>query len=378
MTSLVPRAKFKSEPDDDLFYLPWVALETRQPPVKDVSRLEMKLPEDLCGLSEPTLQEQIAVLRYLALRLARVLNVVEWGKGLAWYQSYYEDTTLSDDLEVATAVLAALDATVVSTSSDGEITMDFYPVVDEFEDFIHDRFIPITHYLRSANPDGDEDFEYEFDDVFIGREALEKIYAFVFFFKTHRIINLDQIFALEDDETADSSIVAVNKTGVSALQATRNFDTPLDKIKLTIIGVIQFFKYSSEYGDLFAGIRYEDINIEELRKDMLEYVQEFPDEVDIAEEIFEESSHGNIHDFELTAESAIFHDLGITAITEGDRGWSRATLSPATDQGEPLINLGFFLESEDIDDPFADEEPVGLVRLGWYEYFFFTPDEDNE
>jgi hypothetical protein len=313
----------------------------------------------------------------LALRLARVLYAVEWSEGLAWYQSYYEDTTLSDDLEVATAVLAALNATVVSTSPDGEITMDFYPVVDEFEDFIYDKFIPITHYLRSANPDGDEDFEYEFDDAFIGREALEKIYAFVFFFKTHRIINLDQIFVLEDDDTSDSSIVAVNKTGVSTLQATRSFDTPLDKIKLTIIGVIQFFKYSSEYGDLFAGVRYEDINIEELHRDMLEYIQEFPDEVDVAEEIFEERSLGHIHNFELLAESAIFHDLGITAITEGDEGWIRATLSPATDQGETLINVGFYLESEDIDDALAEEEPVGLVRLGFYEWYFFTPSDEE-
>ena len=181
MTSLIARAKFKSEPDENLFYLPSVFLETRQPPVEDVSVLEFKLPEDLCGLSQPTLEQQIAVLRYLALRLARVLYVVEWGEGLAWYQSYYEDTTLDDDLEVATAVLAALNATVVSTSPDGEITMDFYPVIDEFEDFIYNKFIPITHYLRSADPEDDDDFEYEFDDAFIGQEALEKIYAFSFF-----------------------------------------------------------------------------------------------------------------------------------------------------------------------------------------------------
>jgi hypothetical protein len=337
----------------------------------------MRLPDDLCGLSDPTVQEQIAVLRYLALRLARVLYVVEWPEGLAWYQSLCEDTTLSDDLEVATAVLAALSATVVSTSPNGEIIMDFNPIVDEFEDFIYDNFIPITHYLRSANPDGDEDFEYEFDDAFIGREALEKIYAFIFFLKAHRIIDLDQIFALEDDKPSHS-VVAVNKTGVSTLQPTRSFDTPIDKIKLTIIEVVQLFKYSSEYGDLFAGIRYEDIDVEELRKDMREYIEEFPDEVDVAEEIFEERSHGHMYDFEFLAESAVFHDLGITSITEGEDGWLRATLSPAADQGETLNNVGFFLEGEDVDDPLADEEPAGLVHLGFYEWYFFMPSDDAD
>ena len=87
MTSLIPRAKFLSEPDDDLFNLPWVPLEPRQPPVKDVSQLEMKLPDYLCGLAEPTVEEQIAILRYLALRLARVLYVIEWPEGCLLYTS---------------------------------------------------------------------------------------------------------------------------------------------------------------------------------------------------------------------------------------------------------------------------------------------------
>jgi hypothetical protein len=378
MTSLIPRAQFLSEPDDDLYNLPWVPLEPRQQPVKDVSQLAMKMPDDLCGLTDPTVEQQIAVLRYLALRLARVLYVVEWPEGLAWYQSFYEDTTLSDDLEVVTAVLAALNATVVSTSSDGEITIDFYPVIDEFEEFIYDRFIPITHYLRSANPDEEEDFEYEFNDAFIGREALEKIYAFIFFFRTHRIIDVDRIIAMDEDDSSENSVVAVNKTGVSPLQPTRSFDKPLDKIMLTIIGVIQFFKYSSEYGQLFAGIRYEEIDVEQLRKEMLEYIEEFPNEVEAAEETFEAESHGHMYDFEFMAESAIFHDLGITSIAESEDGWLRATMSPPKDQGDRLNKLGFYLEAEDIDDPLAEEEPVGLVRLGFYEWYFFMPSDDDD
>jgi hypothetical protein len=146
---------------------------------------------------------------------------------------------------------------------------------------------------------------------------------------------------------------------------------------LTIIGVIQFFKYSSEYGDLFAGTKYEAIDREVLYKEMLEYIEEFPDEEDDARESFEEEILGHINDYEFLAESAVFHDLGITSIAEGEGGWLRATLSPAADQGETLNNLGFYLESEDIDDPLADEEPVGLVRLGYYELHFFTPDDEE-
>jgi hypothetical protein len=377
MSNLIPKAEFLSEPDDDVYNLPWVPLEPRQPPVKDVSQLEMKLPDDLCGLSDPTVEQQIAVLRYLALRMARVLYVIEWPEGLAWYQSLYEDTTLSDDLEVATAVLAALNTTVVSTSPDGEITVDFYPDIDEFEEFIYDRFIPITHYLRSANPDEDEDFEYEFDDAFIGREALEKFYAFTFFFRTHRIVDLDRIITMDDD-SSEITVVAINKTGVSPLQPTRTFDKPVDKIMLTIIGVIQFFKYSSEYGELFAGVRYEEIDVEQLRKEMLEYIEEFPDEVEVAEDTFEDESHGHMHDYEFIAEAAVFRDLGITSITEGEEGWLRATLLPPTDQGDHLNELGFYLEAEDIDDPLAEEEPVGLIRLGFYESYFFTPSDDDD
>lgn len=379
MSNLVPRAQFKSEPIDDIFNLPWVPLEKRKPSVKDVSHLEFKLPADLRGLSEPTLEEQIAVLRFLALRMARVLYVVEWPEGLAWYQSFYEDTTLSDCLEVATAVLAALDATVVSTSLDGDITMDFYPVVDDFEDFVYDSLIPITHYLRSANPDGVEDFEYNFEDAFIGREALEKLYSFVFLFRTHRIIDLSQLFVAVDDETTGRSIVAASKTGVSTLQPARTFDQPLDKVLLTIIAVIQFFKYSSEYGDLFAGFENEEIDVDALRQDMLEYIEEFPDEEDAARETFEEEILGQLNDLHFLAESAVFHDLGITSISEGEEGWLRATLSPNPDQGETLINLGIYLEGDEIEDPLLEEEPVGLIRLGYYEWHFFTPDaEDSE
>jgi hypothetical protein len=111
---------------------------------------------------------------------------------------------------------------------------------------------------------------------------------------------------------------------------------------------------------------------------MREYIEEFPDEVDVAEEIFEERSHGHMYDFEFLAESAVFHDLGITSITEGEDGWLRATLSPAADQGETLNNVGFFLEGEDVDDPLADEEPAGLVHLGFYEWYFFMPSDDAD
>jgi len=376
MTSLVPRAKFKSEPDDNSYYFPGIDLEKRKSSKKDFSELQMSLPDDLCGLTEPTLEEQIAVLRYLALRIARILYMATRPDGLSWYYSYYEDTTLSDYLEVGTAVLASLNASVTSTSPDGSIAMDLDPVED-LEEFFYDHFMPMASYFRVSNPDGDEDFEYDFNDAFVGREALDELYEFIFFFETQQIIDLDRIFASGDEATSGRATVAISRSGSSTLQPARIFDKPLDRIMLTIIGVIQFFKYSSEYGGLYTGGHYVEIDFDELRTDMMEHIEEFPDEEEYAREIFEEQSLGHINDYEFLAEFLVFNDLGIVAIDEDEDGWLHATLTPAANQLEPLFAVGLNPESENCDDPLEEEEPVGLVRLGFYEWYFFTPSDDE-
>ena len=360
-----------------------VQLQERSKPLASGDDLQFNLPTALCGLEEPTLHESLGVLRFLAFRLARVLCVVSREHGLAWYQSYYEDTTVDDYLEVATALLAALRTEVVSTSKTGEITVDFSPIVEDLEQFFLDEFVPIAHYLRVANPDGDEDFEYDFDDAFIGGDALKKIYSFVNFYKTKRIIDLDSLLQ-EDQQETDEEIVAVRINGISTLQPKRELTRPMDRVLLSIIGVLQFLGYSSEYGELYAGFNDdEDPTLEQLEKDRDEYIEEFPEEEENAHERFNDRAHGEIKNLEFTEEAVAIHTLGITSITETEDGSFRATLVLSTDPLEYLRPPGHCEEMYyDDEDPFVYDEPVGPVSLGWYEYVFFTPgfgeEEDSD
>ena len=371
--------QFTSNEGDDSWFIPHVELQERSKPLASGDDLQFPLPAALCGLEEPTLHESLGVLRFLAFRLARVLCVVSREHGLAWYQSYYEDTTVDDYLEVATALLAALRTDVVSTSKTGEITVDFSPIVEDLEQFFLDEFVPIAHYLRVANPDGDEDFEYDFDDAFIGGDALKKIYSFVNFYKTKRIIDLDSLLQ-EDQESGWEEVVAVRINGISTLQPKRELTQPMDRVLLSIIGVLQFLGYSSEYGELYAGFNDdEDPTLEQLEKDRDEYIEEFPEEEEVAHESFNDRAHGEIKSLEFTEEAAVIHTLGITSITETEDGSFRATLVLSTDPLEYLRPLGYCEENDyGNGDPFVYDEPVGPVSLGWYEYVFFTPDDDEE
>ena len=371
--------QFTSNEGDGFRVFPSIQLQERSIPLASGDDLQFTLPAALCGLEEPTLHESLGVLRFLAFRLACVLDILCREDGLAWCQSYSEDTTVEDYLEVATALLAALRTDVVSTSKTGEITVDFSPIVEDLEQFFLDEFVPIAHYLRVANPDGDEDFEYDFDDAFIGGDALKKIYSFVNFYKTKRIIDLDSLLQLDQQETGEE-VVAVRINGISTLQPKRELTQPMDRVLLSIIGVLQFLGYSSEYGELYAGFNdYEDPTLEQLEKDRDEYIEEFPDEEEVAHEKFNDRAHGEVKNLDLIIESAAFHTLGITSITETEDGSFRATLVLLTDLFDCLRNLGYCEENDYGHlSPFVFDEPVGPVSLGWYEYFFFTPDDDEE
>ena len=359
--------QFTSNEGDDSWFIPHVELQERSKPLAFGDDLQFPLPAALCGLEELTLHESLGVLRFLAFRLARVLYIVT-DDGLAWYQSYYEDTTVDDYLEVAAALLAALRIEVVSTSKTGEITVDFSPIVEDLEQFFLDEFVPLAHYLRVANPD------VELDDAWIVGDALKKIYSFVNFYKTKRIIDLDSLLQLDQQETGEE-VVAVRINGISTLQPKRELTQPMDRVLLSIIGVLQFLGYSSEYGELYAGFNDdEDPTLEQLEKDRDEYIEEFPDEEEVAHEGFNDRAHGEIKNFEFRSETAAIHTLGITSISETEDGSFRATLVLSTDPLEYLRPLGYCEEDNYGDrDPFVDYEPVGLVSLGWYEYFFFTP-----
>jgi hypothetical protein len=379
MRRAMTELQFTSNEGDGYRLFPSVQLKERSKPSASEDDLQFTLPAALCGLEEPTLHESLGVLRFLAFRLACVLDIASDGELLAWYQSYYADTTIDDYLEVATALLAALRIDVVSTSKTGEITVDFSPIVEDLEQFFLDEFVPIAHYLRVANPDGDEDFEYDFDDAFIGGDALKKIYSFVNFYKTKRIIDLDSLLQ-EDQESGWEEVVAVRINGISTLQPKRELTQPMDRVLLSIIGVLQFLGYSSEYGELYDGFNDDEgPTLEQLEVDRDEYIEEFPEEKEYAHERFNDRAHGEVKNFEFIMESAAFHTLGITSITEIEDGSFRATLVLSTDLFDCLRKFGF-CEQDDYEhrSPFVFVEPVGPVSLGWYEYVFFTPDDDEE
>jgi hypothetical protein len=359
-------------------YLPSLQLQERSKPLASGEDLQFTLPTALCGLEEPTLHESLGVLRFLASRLARVLYIAGCEDGLAWYHSYYEETTVDDFLEVATILLAALDTEVVSTSKTGEITLDFSPIVENLDEFFLVDFVPVAHYLRVANPDGDEDFEYDFNGGCITGDALKKIYSFVNFYKTKRIIDLDSLLQEDQESVEFEEVIAVRINGISTLQPKRELTQPMDQVLLCIIGVLQFFGFSAEL--IYDGRNDdEDPTLEQLEKDRNEYIEEFPDEEEVAQETFIERAHGEMKNFEFILENAAFHALGITSIAETENGSFRATIVLPTDPLEHLRILGLSPESDfRFDDPFDGYESVGLVSLGYWEYFFFTPEDDEE
>ena len=359
-------------------YLPSLQLQERSKPLASGEDLQFTLPTVLCGLEEPTLHESLGVLRFLASRLARVLYIAGCEDGLAWYHSYYEETTVDDFLEVATILLAALDTEVVSTSKTGEITLDFSPIVENLDEFFLVDFVPVAHYLRVANPDGDEDFEYDFNGGCITGDALKKIYSFVNFYKTKRIIDLDSLLQEDQESVEFEEVIAVRINGISTLQPKRELTQPMDQVLLCIIGVLQFFGFSAEL--IYDGRNDdEDPTLEQLEKDRNEYIEEFPDEEEVAQETFIERAHGEMKNFEFILENAAFHALGITSIAETENGSFRATIVLPTDPLEHLRILGLSPESDfRFDDPFDGYESVGLVSLGYWEYFFFTPEDDEE
>ena len=123
----------------------------------------------------------------------------------------------------------------------------------------------------------------------------------------------------------------------------------------------------------------EDPTLEQLEKDRNEYIEEFPDEEEAAQDTFNERAHGEIKNFEFMIENVAFHALGITSIAETENGSFRATIVLPTDPLEHLRILGLSPESDfRFDDPFDGYESVGLVSLGYWEYFFFTPEDDEE
>jgi hypothetical protein len=289
-----------------------------------------------------------------------------------------EEPSIGDYLEISATILGGLGADVQATSADGEITIDFYPHVDNPKEFLLEYFTPVANYTYATIVDDSEDFEFDIDDAYIGLDELKKLYHFSFFCDSYRILNLDAIVDMDTEGNNKRRPVSDRGPAVSPLLSVRTFDKPTDRISLTIIEIIRFFKSSFRFEEDSDGYEEEEPDIEEMLQEMMIHINEYPDEEEEAREHFEEQSRGYLYDFEFIVESAVYRDLGIKSVEELGNGWLRTVLSPPTNQLAYLNKMGFTPESDDFHDPFAEEEPRGLVRLGLFESVFFTPDEDEE
>jgi len=336
------------EGEDGLYVFPHVELKYRREKLSNGTIYQLNLPPHLCGLESPTQNESIGILRYLALRLARLLNNFEDGGyeelGGGWYWIWKEETSLNDYLEIATAILAALEIDICSTSDLGHVTVELNPIIDEIEKFFIEDFIPLWHYMNTANPrneddeDHEEDFEYDFNDAVFTAKELSELYSFNFLYPHHRVINIDQIM-LGDGVDPVEVIEKVDAAhpGNSASDAA----TPIERILQCIIEVLYFFKNSGE----IAESNNYDINPE----------------------------HMNSHEFLM--EAVVLDSLGISEITSTERGTYRTVMKLGLQPTKFADDLGFSFQNF---DPFEEMDPVDLITLGYYEYHFFTPDDPTE
>jgi hypothetical protein len=358
------------EEKEDYFVFPFAESKDRVIPIRRPEVEEIVLPSELRGLDEVSQNEATGVLRFLALKMARALYMTNFPEGYFWYDSVTGATDFDDFLEVATAILAALQVDIISTDDQGGIELLMYPRVEDLKEFFLQDFIPIWHYIHNANSELVEEYQYDFENEFDPNIDLSEKYGFGFFSDAKRIVNLDAVFNLEyqDDEPL---VVAVTTDGPSDLQPTREFTTPLDRILQVIIGVLYFFNASGNRTTFFN----RNLSFEEYEAKMHEYIKEFPDEEELAGEGFHENIHGHVLDHDLIPEAAVLQTLGIVDVAQREDDWYHVSLMPPENQAEVLNDLGF---NDGDGDPLRYLDFAGPISLGIYEYSFFSPDEDDE
>lgn len=331
------------EGEDGLYVFPHVELKYRREKLPEGTTYQLNLPPHLCGLESPTQNESIGILRYLALRLARLLSGYV-SEEIVWYNLWKEETVLYDYLEIATAILAALEIEVISTSELGHVAVELNPIVENIEEFFTEEFIPLWHYMNTVHKDDDEveqdedEFEYDFSDAVFTVKELSGLYSFNFLRSHTRAVNLDIIRNLSGDD--EDPIVVMGKISENQSSiSSREFSQPLERILMCIMEVIYFFKNSGEIADSNS---YEM-----------------------------DDSEMTSHDF--LSEAVIFESLSISDVSITEQGAYRAVLRPGDSPTDFAEHVGF-----NFDDPFEETDPVDLITLGYYEYHFFTPDEPAE
>ena len=330
------------EGEDGLYVFPHVELKYRREKLPKGTIYQLNLPPHLCGLESPTQNESIGILRYLALRLARLLS--GYSDEIVWYNLWKEETVLYDYLEIATAILAALEIEVISTTELGHVAVELNPIVENIEEFFTEEFIPLWHYMNTVNKDDDEveqdedEFEYDFSDAVFTVKELNSLYSFNFLRSYTRAVNLDIIRNLAGDDEDPILVMGKISENQSSI-SSREFSQPLERILMCIMEVIYFFKNSGEIAD---------------------------------------SNDFEMDDSEMTSddflsEAVIFESLSISDVSITEQGTYRAVLRPGDSPTDFAEHVGFTF-----DDPFEETDPVDLITLGYYEYHFFTPDEPVE
>jgi hypothetical protein len=332
-----------SDPEDvdECHIFPFVEIEYQTEELPPGTRYQLPLPSYLCGLESPTTNEKIGVLRLLALRTARVLESASLGVEeleLGWFDAWKEETNLQDYLEIATALLAALEITVISTSETGRVTVELNPIIEKIQEFFLEDFIPLWHYMNTANEDYVDDFEFDFSNATFSVEELRERYAFNFLHPEFRVVNLDQIML---GDAVDPVEVIEKASTPQSEAATHKTNQPLERVLQCIIEVLYFFKNSGEISD----DRDYFINPENM----------------------------DSHQFHL--EAIVLDSLEISEISPIEQGGYRAVLKIGDQPTKYAEELAYY---DDGTDPFGVMEPTGLITLGWYEYYFFTPDDPTE
>jgi hypothetical protein len=255
-----------------------------------------------------------------------------------WYWAWKEETDTNDYLEIATAILAALEMTVSSTSDTGHIKVELNPTIEKIQDFFLEDFIPLWHYMNTANENDEDDFEYDFSNATFSVEELSEKYAFNFLQPLYRVVNFDQIMLGDGVDPVEVIEKAGNPQSEDAVHKSNQ---PIERVLQCIIEVLYFFTNS---GAIDEDGGYE-INPE----------------------------HMDSHDFLM--EVIILDSLEISEISPTAEGAYRAVLKIGDQPTKFANDFGFSLQNS---DPFKDLEPSGLITLGWYEYYFFTPDDPTE
>ena len=318
---------------------------------------EVFLPLSLRNLTSPTQSQKIAVLRLLAFRIARTLDLLNLDLNVSWFGE--DDAEFDDLMEIATVILGALRAQVVSTG-DGSIELRVDPWADELDDFLLRFYVPFFHLGNTSADDDELDLEFAVED---GRD-LADVYTFDFLEDYSLIVNLDTIGDMSAD---DYAVVAVRRHGgLSAIRPVRDFGAPEDRVKRVLMGVIHFFKSSGE------GVEpTEQWTLEDATRDMHEYNEEFPGEEDIAEEKFRERMHGEMTTLDFLEAGVVHRVLGFGAFRAADsEGGFTVTVAPPPDlcavfEGD---NIG-----ETSEDVLMTCSIVGPVTLGIYEHLLFSP-----